>query len=468
MLVLARRLGTSAMGVFFTLFAISAVIHWIADAGTTTVLTRRVARGTDNLRAIVAESMGMLPLVASASVLLFLATAAVWMQLSTGAVPWVVLAYAAAAKVTRHALDFAANIFRGIERFEFENLARVAQSVSFCVMVCVLVNEQSVLDAFWVYLLSNLLGVGIIWLLLLSRARFPAPRLSLRRARAWIAEGAPLGLGDVVRQLLLQLDTLMLAALRAPTAVGLFSVAARPLQPLQLVPRTLVSVTFPMMSRSGHTDREPISRLFAQSTNLLWVAALPISILIGFVAEPLILVTAGSEYVAAAGPLRLLIWATVLVFVNAQLRFVLTAIDAEATYSRLILRVLMFKVAINLALIPLLGVYGACLGNLLGEACLCLAGLYKLAQENITGPAITQLLRALPAAAGMAITMACFTPNDSPAWLLLGGLASMAVYASAALLFGALPRELVARLWRALIGPRGQTPTLKTTPGVTG
>ena len=63
MFLLARRLGPEALGAFFTIFAICAVIHWIADAGTTTVMTRRVARFPHELPTIVAEAIGVLIVV---------------------------------------------------------------------------------------------------------------------------------------------------------------------------------------------------------------------------------------------------------------------------------------------------------------------------------------------------------------------------------------------------------------------
>ena len=40
----------------------------------------------------------------------------------------------------------------------------------------------------------------------------------------------------------------------------------------------ITSVTFPMMSRAGQLDTEQVSRAFAHTTNLLWVASLPICI----------------------------------------------------------------------------------------------------------------------------------------------------------------------------------------------
>ncbi|HWL72248.1 MAG TPA: flippase, partial [Burkholderiaceae bacterium] len=374
---LARRLGKESLGTFFTIFAISAVIHWIADAGVSTVLTHRIARAPDQLRRIVGEAAGMLLLVALTSVSLFYLVCVIWMLVAGGEFDWLVLAVAAMAMITRHTLDFASNAFRGLERFEFENLSRVLQTALFALFVWAGVYPQTggVLAGFVAFMASNVVAASLIVTILVWRWNCREFHLSRGTMRDWLRESLPLGVGDSVRRLIMQLDTLLLAAFRPPALVGLFSVAYRPLQPLQLLPRTIVSVTFPMMSRMAHSDRAALSRAFARTTNILWVASLPIALLTTACAAPLILATAGPDFSGAIWPLRILIWVAPLVFINAQLRFAFTALEAQRHYWKLICWTLVIKLVAELALIPLFGMYGACVGHVLGELALCVGGL---------------------------------------------------------------------------------------------
>jgi O-antigen/teichoic acid export membrane protein len=378
------------------------------------------------------------------------------MAWSEGRVSLSLLLLASAAMASRHALDFAANVFRGLERFEFENLARVVQTCAFCVFVWLGVYQETggVIAAFVAFFASNAIAAVLIWAVLIIKWNCTGFRLNRAVALDWWRESSPLGVGDVVRQLLLQLDTLILSAFRPAGVVGLFSIAARPLQPLQLVPRIIVSVTFPMMSRAAHIDRESLSRMFAQTTNLLWIASLPISILVSVCARPLILATAGPEFVDATVPLQMLIWATALIFINAQLRFVLTALDAERAYRRLIIWVLAAKVSMLLVLIPLFGIYGACLGNLLGEVVLCGGGLWMLRDMHVRGPGWLQLLRAVPAACAMAAVLIPLVHEEAGVVLLaFGGLVSMVVYGVVCLVCGAWPWSDVMRIWQIVRRP---------------
>jgi O-antigen/teichoic acid export membrane protein len=450
---LARRLGKESLGTFFTIFAISAVIHWIADAGVYTVLTHRIARAPDQLRRIVGEAAGMLLLVACTSVSLFYVVCAIWMLAAGGEFDWLVLAVAAMAMVTRHTLDFASNAFRGLERFEFENLSRVLQTALFALFVWAGVYPQTggVLAGFTAFMASNVVAAALIVTILVWRWDCREVHLSRATIRDWLRESLPLGIGDSVRRLIMQLDTLLLAAFRPPALVGLFSVAYRPLQPLQLLPRTIVSVTFPMMSRVAHSDRAALSRAFARTTNILWVASLPIALLTTACAAPLILATAGPDFTGAIWPLRILIWVAPLVFINAQLRFAFTALEAQRHYWKLICWALVLKLVAELILIPLFGMYGACTGHVLGELALCVGGLAILHAYGVSGPHWSQLLRVIPAAAAMAVVLIpVWAPGASLLQIAIYSLLSMPAYAAICLLTGAAPWSDVKQVWHVI------------------
>jgi O-antigen/teichoic acid export membrane protein len=460
MFLLARRLGTEALGTFFTIFAICAVIHWIADAGTTTVMTRRVARFPHELPTIVAEAIGVLIVVCIISMILFLLVAIPWMRFANKEqISMATLGVAAAAMAARHSLEFGCNLFRGLERFEFENLARVVQTGLFLLFVWVGVHPETggTVAAFVAYAVSNLLAAALLWAILFRGWNCAGFSFRWRIIRHWWRESIPLGFGDVVRQTQMQLDTLLMSAFRPAAIVGLFSIASRPLQPLQLLPRIIVSVTFPMLSRTAHADRDAFSRVFAQTTNLLWIASLPISIIVTACAKPMIIATAGPEFAAAAVPLQLLIWTTGLVFVNAQHRFVLTALDAEQKYWRLIIWSLGIKVLLEIGLIAAWGIYGACLGNFIGEAVLCIWALKMLHEMGIKSPSHWQALRAVPGAIAMALVLLPFAryeiqkghPFEQLFILGLGATVSTIVFVGVCLLCGAWRKSDLMWVWQA-------------------
>jgi len=412
----------------------------------------------------------MLVIVGCASVALFYLVCGVWTAISGQQFSWTVLTVAAISIFTRHSLDFASNAFRGLERFEFENISRALQTALFAVFVWFGVHSGTggVLSGFIAFMASNVVAAAFIVTLLVWQWQCTMFRLSPASMRDWLKESLPLGIGDAVRRLIMQLDTLLLAAFHPPAVVGLFSVAFRPLQPLQLLPRTIVSVTFPMMSRIAHSDRAAFSRSFARTTNLLWVASLPIALITTACAAPLILSTAGPDFAEAIWPLRLLIWAAPLMFVNAQLRFAFTALDSQRLYWRLICLVLAIKVISAVPLIYFWGIYGACLGHLTGELTLCVGSLIVLSALGVRGPQWSQLLRVIPAAVAMLIVFApIWNTGSSLIVVAIYSLLSLAVYSFVCLLTGAWPWSDVRQIWQVLvnrIGNRSQLIGEATSP----
>ena len=450
---LARRLGKESLGIFFTLFAISAVIYLVTSSGATTVLMRRIAQNRERMSQIVGQAAGILVVVCGLSVVAFLTTAEVWGVWTDQSLGWRVLCAASVAMVARHCLEFSVAAVRGAERFEFENVARVVQSALYCglILTWVTPDAQGALWAFIAYASSNVIAVfGLIFVLV---TRFACREFHLSRGalRDWYAEALPLGAGDVIRRVGWQLETLMLAALQSPAAVGIYSVAYRPLQPLQILPRSLVSVTFPSMSRQAQHDRTALKELVGSATGLLFLLSLPLAISVTICARPLILATAGDGYESATLPLQLLIWLTSFTFVNTQLRFVFSAIQWEKTYWAITAGVLVAKLLGGLICIPLWGVYGACLTNVLGEGLLTCWGMYVLQQKDVTLIPWGRMAKTGVAALGMGLLLAPLTSMALSLWtsILACTLVSL-VYLVGCVLLGALPQQQLRAVADAL------------------
>ncbi len=375
--ILARRLGKESLGEYFTLFAISAVIFLLVSSGMTTVLVRRIAQSRNTMRKIVGEACGVLVVVCVVSVLMFLLAMIGWSALQGRSMGWAMLLAACVAIAARHTLEFEIAVMRGVERFELENIARVLQTGLYCLLVLLFVDSSPIgaLVAFIAFAASNI--VAAIPLAAILAGKWGCRSISLRRdvLSSWFSSAWPIGAGDVLRVLGWQLETLLLAILSAPAAVGLFSVAYRPLRPLQILPRSLVSVTFPMLSRAGADDRTTIRRTMANSTALLWLLSLPLALTVTICARPFLLATAGPAYETAILPLQLLIWLTGFTFINTQLRFVFSAIGWEHRYWKIGFSVLVVKVMAAVMFISLWGILGACMSVLVGEALLTGCGI---------------------------------------------------------------------------------------------
>lgn len=469
--VLARRLGRESLGVYFSVFAIGVVIHFLLEGGFITILTRKIARKPDCMRDYVADAGGLLVALCGATLLAMVLVGLIWDQVIAAEIPISLFVMGGVAVASRQVVEFCGGAFRGVDRFEYENGSRVLQAVLFFGLVLVFVQDGSagLVWAFVALMLSNFIAALPMLAILVFGYRCTSLHLRWSEMKHWYLDSLPLGIGDTFRRLIWQVDTLLLSLLQPLSVVGLFSVAYRPLQPLQLMPRTLASVTFPMMSRMVE-DRRGLGQLFGRSTNLLWIISLPIAVFFTIGARPLIDVAAGREYLASAAPLQLLIWTVCASFITAQARLLLTALGQQKAYLRIALTGLVAKTAVGLALIPLFGLYGACFGALLGELFLVTLGLVSVRQQGIAGLWWGRMCLAVPPAVVFAGILALAQRYGLPG-IVVAALPGLLVYIGLCVLLRAVPRDDLAHLGKIVervkkrIGGRGPRATSSDQPG---
>ncbi len=450
---LAHGLSKEAFGKYYVLFTVTMAVQLVLEAGLSTVLTGRIARARSQWRATVREATGLFGVVVLASLLAFLVLGVVWNLAHRGAGG---IGTFVAVGVTCAAIQvqrYCAAIFQGFESFNYENISKILQGMLFTALVIVLVIlHQATLNRVLVLFACSHLAAAIFLLIRVQqRYHCLSWRLaSLAQVRDWLGESVPLGFGDVLRGLTWHVDTLLLGACQSVAVVATFSVAFRPLLPLQWVPRAVLTATFPSFAKmAGKVQQAALHKAFTASVRTMWIISLPIAVVISCLADRVIEVLTRKEYLDATLPLRILIWITVLMFVSFPVRFLFTALGRSQALSRLVLAVLVLKVAVELALIPWWGYYGACVGSLVTEAVYTVVGLVLCYRHGIRGVRWWALAGAALAAAWMAVFLWPLHELPLP-HLLLAVLLATVLYFILCVQFGAVRRSEVGHLWVAL------------------
>ncbi len=452
--ILARQLGKEVFGEYYTLFALILAVQTVAEAGLSTVLTCRIVQAPERWKETTAEADGIFVAVGLASLGLFLGLGGMWAWLRGDAGVLVSCAAAGVACAALQAQRFAAGVLHAFELFGYENLAKILQGVIFVALVLGLVWQRMLgLQATLVALAVSQVAVAVFLLACLQRRwQCLAWRGSLGRVRAWLAEAVPLGLGDVVRGITWQLDTLLLGLLQPAAVVGIYSVAYRPLGPLNWLPRAVLTAAFPSFARMADGNREALERTFAGSIRLLWIASLPLAVAICVCAEPVIRLVAGEEYLEAAAPMRILIWVATLSFLSFQFRFLFAALGKTRVFIRLVVAILAIEAGLQLLLIPRWGYFGACFGTVVGELAFTVAGLAicrRLGVGRIEWRAMFAAVLAATAMAGLLLPARRLGLLP----LALAVSAEGGVYLALCVSFGALRWPEVCLFGSLVIGP---------------
>jgi len=373
---IARAVGVESFGVYGFGLAYVALWQVLMDGGTG-VLATREARAADSavLRALVSLKPAML-IVGYGGLL----TVAWWAGFES--VIWrviVVLGFQAAGLAM---MVFGISVFRGHEEFGTEAIFLVAQRLLFGLLVAaVLVGDGGVFGVSGAGAISYAVVAVCVFALLGRRhgirARFDAPALRAHGA-ALLRSIGPLMLADALAQAQMRSGQVILPFTRGMAEVGLYTVARRLVEGLNLLPSTFAMTLFPRLVSAWRGDRALLpARL---QVGLRFAGSVAVVALLGGLvwAGELVRTLFGPDYVGSAPVLRVLVGDLVIMSVNAVLVLAMIAVGRERAYAVALTAAAATSVAGNLLLTPRLGAMGAAWAALAGDGVLCVACLLVL------------------------------------------------------------------------------------------
>jgi O-antigen/teichoic acid export membrane protein len=211
----------------------------------------------------------------------------------------------------------------------------------------------------------------------------------------------PLGLALAINELYFRADAVIISLSQSYDQVGLYTLAVRILEFALALGGIFLSTVFPLLSEAVAHDEPRARRLVQVSTDALVIAAVPL-VVGGVVLSPqLVEVAAGSDFADAADPLRILLVAGALSWINGVFGFALIAKRRQAAALWLNVTALTFNVVLNLLLVPRYGIVVAAVVTVASELVI-LAGSYPLMRRHFRFfPTPATLAPALVAAAAM-------------------------------------------------------------------
>ncbi len=292
------------------------------------------------------------------------------------------------------------------------------------------------------------MATAAVFYRLISRAFF-RPRLEFDSAFNWqmVQTSYPLMLNHLLQTLFFKVDVVLLQSLKGDAVVGWYSTAYKWIDALLIIPGYFTMAIFPLMSRYAVSARESLLSAYVLALRLLVIIAVPIAVVTTFIADELITVLGGAEYLPhGAIALQLMIWFLPFSFINGVSQYVLIAIDEQRWITRSFIVAAAFNVGANLLFIPPYGYRAAAVITILSEFVLFVPFYYRIRQH--LGPLPLSLILWRPLAAGGAV-MAIMWLLRSVSPLATVPL-SVIIYVAALLLLGTFTdedRALLRRVW---------------------
>ncbi len=268
----------------------------------------------------------------------------------------------------------------------------------------------------------------LAWRLILREAPAPAraAAVDFGLQRHALRESFVLMLNNLLATLFFKVDVTLLEPLRGPREVGWYSAGYKFIDAYNVVPSLFTLALFPLMARQAHhADRRADLRFtYGFAVKLLVAIALPLAVATSFLAELLIGLLGGAEFLPyGATALILLAWSMPFGWINSVTNYVLISLEQQRGLTRAFAAAVVFNIVVNVIFIPQYGFAAAAGLTIVSEIFEGLAFYYYL-RRSLGGVAWLGLLGRLWAAAGLMAALTWALWSVQPVVALAAGLAA--------------------------------------------
>lgn len=447
--LLARILTVSDFGLLALALAITGIVSLFVELGLDQLMIREVARDQRQIPAYFTDAM-LIKLVLSIAALIVTILAVRLAGFDAGVASVIMILTLAMLPAGFYHLLVA--LFMGLEK-----MAWVAAGNSFgellrlSLMALVLFAGYGLEAVAWTYVVSvSLLALAGFIVVRLKVSELLSPP-TMSAMRVMVRQSIPfmfLGLFFVVY---FKIDFIMLAWLKDEQVVGSYAAAFRLMESLLFVPAAFMGAVYPSLSRISSAGRDSVLRASHKTLRYMAMIGIPVGFGVTVLAERIVLLLFGESYSDSVLPLRIIIWAMVLIFINCVCPVGLNATNRQKLSVYVTATGIIVNIALNLFLIPPFGAVGTSVATVVTEM-VTTAVFITLFSRNIGR---LQLLPASykPAIAGSIMAGCLLLLGFLPLWLLIPSGA--AIYLLSLVALGALGRsdlELALALARPLAG----------------
>ena len=463
-----RLLGPEGTGQYAWVVAVYGIFEILSRYGLGTLLNREVAADKNQSSRYLTNVLALRTFLWVGTLLLMgLTVGGFWFRNDIGQSELRAAAVFALVILVSNWSDAFSNLFNAFEKMEYPSGLGIAIALLQAALgALALLLGWGIVGLAWMALVVN--SVQLLWLIWLVRSTLFKPqwKWDWSLQKEMLATSGPLMVNHLLATVFWRMDIWILRPLAGAASAGLYSVALKYVDGLNIVPSTFTLALFPLMSRYARKKGEELLRSYVLSVRLLLLISLPVAVTVTALAVPLITLLGGARFVAATSQvelpsfacrilgavlgqvdcvgfsfqggsalaLQVIIWSIPVGFVNSVTQYVLIAADQQRYLTKAFVLGVLFNLVGNLLLIPVFSFIGAAVVTILSEVCLLLLFARRV-RRHVGVVAWPDLIwRPLLSAVAMGIVLYSLTAIGVDVWLAI--LPGWAVYAAVLALSG--------------------------------
>lgn len=364
-IAIARMLGGEQFGRLALASVLVGYFGIIVEFGTGTWLVRAVARDKEHSDSLARSTARVRLGLFAISLPLIIVLASLLNKTNDVKIAMVLVA---ATLLPKAVTGVYVAVMQGHERMDLVaalSVVEVTASLTLCVTALVVMPSIVTLTAATlITALVELFAAGIFCRRARCSFSFAGKADNMRMITAG---GAPFLITAMLGAAYFRADILLLSFLLGDAQVGFYSAATKLIESARFIPWAITFPLYPVLSKGFAEGRDEAHDLQARAAGILLAVGIPIAALTSAFSREIISLMYGSQYAAAAAPLKWLAWAMPLMYVNILFCFSAYAQDRQRQVIGLMSVMFVFNMGFNLWAVPTYGVTGAAMSTVFTE-----------------------------------------------------------------------------------------------------
>jgi O-antigen/teichoic acid export membrane protein len=447
--LVARFLGPDAMGLFALLFSIAILLETFISVGMSDSLVRDAAAHPDQAPNLYLSALKLVTKISLVPAIV-LALAAVFIA-DEGATRASLIVIAISTPVSG-AFVVSQAVLQGTERvLLLTRVTFLSRILSLVLLAYALYQGAGIEAAFASRLLFQAVSLAVFFLVLWRGRKGSGGDYT---ARTLLTRSAPFALNLAIREIGVRLSSFLLPGAIGLGAAGVFDSANRIRSTLGMTMSASIVGLMPSFARNLGQSGSRSDGLVAYSMKYMCLAMSAVATVIALFSGWIIELLFGPAFAAASRPLQILVWAQVLIAVDAILQQAMLATGAEYRAIRHSTVGVLSQMVLILLLATALNLPGVALAILVTSA-LTLALDLRFVVRNVAAFSIRRFAAA-PLAAASLVAGLMLVVDDYPFVVRL--LVAIGSWAAAMILFRVLPRDELRFMMQLVTSGRAKQP----------
>ena len=355
-------LGPDGYGILTAAIGLTAILQVVTNFGLGTLLTREITKARVMTLPLFWAALRIRWLLGGVCYLFLLGFVSVAGYEAAARTATLVMALAIFIEATSMACDA---VLQAHDKVQIQTLGQVISACVFFGLGWIWLEQgHGLMGVVWANVISRVVRLGImapLMFLLTGPWNWRDPEGRPAPSMRWLMRlGVPLFLSTTFGIVYNQIDAVMLKSMVGNASSGIYGLGHRALDAMIILPGLFGTALFPAMARYGQQTSEDAVRLGERSLRFLLAGIFPLTLLVTFLAGPLIgLLDPAAKFADSVLVFQIVIWALPFQAASTIFNRLLITAEQERKFITIGLVPMVVNIVLNIILIPRYDYFGA-------------------------------------------------------------------------------------------------------------